>query len=229
MVMVRELEKLKANETSIRNESDYLQFIYDELEKANLVQGEQEVLEKQLALLSHAEEIKAGLIKSTVILDSNETTIISMLSEVVSSLKGVSEFHLPIATLVDRLESNLIDVKDITGELIRLNDDVYFDPKEIEEVSNRLDMIYRLQKKHQLDSIKALISLKEDLTSRLAETESLDGRIDKLHLQTEEAGKQLFAAALKMSASRLQAIPLFEQEILALLIELGMPAAQFSD
>ena len=226
-VMVHKLEKLKASEASMRNESDYLKFLFDELEKANLSNGEQEELEKQLALLSHAEEIKAGLSRSNMILDSTDSNVISMLTEVVASLKGIAGFHSPVADLVDRLETNLIDVKDITGELQRLNDDVYFDPQEIEEVSGRLDTIFRLQKKHQISTIGELIQLKEDLAARLVETESLDNVIDKLQQQTVTAGKKLFTLARKMSAIRVKAIPSFEKEILASLKELGMPSAQF--
>ncbi len=225
--MVRKLEELKANEAGMRNESDYLQFLYDELEKASLNDGEQEELEKQLALLSHAGEIKAGLSRSNMILDSAESNVISMLNEVVASLKGIAGFYSPVADLVDRLETKLIDVKDITGELLRLDDDVYFNPQEIEDLSNRLDMIFKLQKKHQLSTIVELISLKEDLAARLAETESLDSMIGKLQQETEDAGKELFSLAGKMSVSRVKAIPSFEKEILTLLKELGMPSAQF--
>ncbi|TSA27839.1 MAG: DNA repair protein RecN [Bacteroidetes bacterium] len=223
-----QLSGLCAREARFRGETDYHQFLYDELTKAALSEGEQQELEEQLDILTHAEEIKKGLSFATHTLENADPNLLGLLTEVLASLKGIAGFHQEVTDIVARLDSNLIDIKDITKELQRLEDHIQVDPDTSERVSARLDLIYRLQKKHQVSSIKELLGIQEELSAKLLETESLDDRIAHLSREIEEAGKELLTMATSISEARRKAIPSFEKEITALLADLGMPSARFT-
>ncbi|MFH1936530.1 MAG: DNA repair protein RecN, partial [Bacteroidota bacterium] len=223
-----ELSVLIEQESRLRGDADYLNFLFDELDQAALVEGEQQELEDKLALLTHAEEIKNGLSFSSHLLESADTNLLGMFAEILTALKGISGFHQDVAEMVNRLDSNLIDIKDITKELQKLEADIQVDPRESEQISTRLDLIYRLQKKHQVASIEALLKIREELSVKLCETETLDERIVQLGKEIDLAEQALFALARKISVARGKSIPDFEHEIVTLLRELGMPSAQFS-
>lgn len=223
-----ELSRLNQQESQLRGEAGYLHFLFDELDKAVLIEGEQQELEEKLALLTHAEEIRHGITHATYLLEGTEANLLHLLGETLTALKNISRFHLEVDRIVSRLDSNLIDMKDITKELQRLEDSIHIDPQESERVSTRLDLIYRLQKKHQVGSVEELVRIKKDLSGKLQETESLDERIGLLGEEIELAAKELDKLADIISAARQQSIPDFEREISFLLVELGMPSARFS-
>jgi len=223
-----DLSVLNDKEMQLRGDSDYTLFLYDELEKASLLRDEQAELEDKLDLLTHAEEIKSGLAHSTNLLVGAETNLIGIFNETVSVLRNISQFHNSLNNIVLRLESNLIDLKDITNELQHLEDDIQVDPEESERISNRLDLLFRLQKKHHVATVEELIMIKEELRSKLQETESMEDRIKILDEEIALADKELVQIAEFISASRRKSIPDFEKEISGLLAELGMPSATFS-
>ncbi|MFH1161351.1 MAG: DNA repair protein RecN [bacterium] len=223
----KELRELEEKESRARSESDYHQFLYDELEKAALRENEVEELEKQLAILSHAEEIKSGLSFSVHQLSTAEPNVITQLAEIAHVLKGISKYHNSIAELLERLESNLIDLKDITCELQKVEDHSYVNPLETEEIRLRLDLIYRLQKKHAVSSVSDLLRIKHELVSLLAETETLEDKIQLLRKEIQTEDDEIMKLAQMISATRKKVIPVFEKEIQSLLKELGMPSGQF--
>ena len=223
-----ELATLNQQESQLRGNADYLHFLFDELDKALLIEGEQQELEDKLALLTHAEEIKTGITLSIHLLEGADSNLLGLFGETVTALKNISSFHQNLAEIVDRLESNLIDIKDITKELQRLEDTVQVDPRESDRISIRLDLIYRLLKKHQIDTVEGLLRIKEELSVKLQETESLDDRIIKLEKEIELAEQELVTLAQGISTARRNSIPDFEHEISELLSELGMPSARFS-
>ncbi|NQV01715.1 MAG: DNA repair protein RecN, partial [Bacteroidia bacterium] len=223
-----ELAALNEQELQLRGDADYLNFLFDELDKATLMDGEQQVLEEKQALLTHAEEIKSGLSHSSHLLESADSNLLALFAEILNALKGISGFHQNVAEIVKRLDINLIDIKDITTELQRLEDNIQVDPAESERVSARLDLIYRLQKKHQVGTIEELLRIGKELAAKLRETGSLDDRIAKLDKEIEIAQHELVTLAGIISDARCKSIPDFEREIVGLLAELGIPSAQFS-
>ncbi|MBE0647704.1 MAG: DNA repair protein RecN [Bacteroidales bacterium] len=223
-----ELQNLKVEEAQMRGEADYLNFLLEELDKALLVEGEQQELEEKLALLTHAEEIKSGLSYSSHLLEDSDSNLLKILGETITTLRNASRFHTEVAGIVGRLESNLIDIKDVTKEIQRLEDSVQVDPQESERVSNRLDLIYRLQKKHQVSTIEELIRIKDEVQEKLRETKSLDDRIINLEKEIGLATNDLTKSAESISVARHHAVPAFEKEIIGLLAELGMPSASFA-
>ncbi|MFC2101367.1 DNA repair protein RecN [Bacteroidota bacterium] len=220
-------QELQQQEAQLRGEADYLHFLHDELYKAVLIDGEQEELEGKLDLLTHAEEIKTGITHSTHLLEGSEANILQTLGETVAVLKNVSRFHQEVSAIVDRLESDLIDIKDITKELQRLEEAVQIDPQESQQVSDRLDLIYRLLKKHQVGTVEELVKIREELSNRLQETETLDERIAALAKEIDVSEQELTGLAEAISVARHASMPVFEQEIIQILSELGMPSAVF--
>lgn len=226
----REIEftALNRQEAQLKGEADYLQFLFDELDNALLVPGEDKDLEEKLDLLTHAEEIKSGLTRSTFLLESSDPNLLGIFGEMVAALKNISRYHQQVGEVVLRLESNLIDIKDIAKELQHLEDSVQIDPQESERVGSRLDLINRLMKKHQVSRVEELLRIKEDIAGRFQEIQSLDVRITDLENEIKLAENELIAMAGIISELRRQSIPDFEGEISGLLMDLGMPAARFS-
>jgi len=223
-----ELARLKEEENKLRGEADYLHFLFDELDKAVLIEGEQQELEENLALLTHAEEIRNGITRSVFLLEGMDANILHLLGETLASLKSIARFQREVDQIGHRLESDLIDIKDLTKELQHLEDSIQVDPQESERIAARLDLIYRLLKKHQARSVEELIRIKTEVSGKLLETESLDERIIQLEKEIELENQTLLETAEKISIARQQAIPAFEKEISGLLMELGMPSARFS-
>ena len=222
-----ELTALNQEETRLRGESDYLHFLFEELDEATLIEGEQQEIEDKLAMLTHAEEIKNGISHSTHLLEGADQNLLQGLSETITILRNISGFHQEIAGIVGRLESNIIDIKDITKELQRLEDSVHLDPQEAERLTSRLDLIFRLQKKHKVSTIEDLIRIKSEIAEMLHNNDSLEERIIKLEQKIKLASIELGQLAEVVSVARHKSIPPFEKEICRLLTDLGMPSAKF--
>ncbi|MCX6250758.1 MAG: DNA repair protein RecN [Bacteroidetes bacterium] len=221
-----ELEELIALQVKSKNEKDYFQFLFDELEVANLQPGEQEDTEDRLAILSHSEEIKTNLYKGSQILSGGESSILNQLSDLLTILQNLSHFNKEISSIADRLKSNQIDLKDINDEISRLNDHIVFDQEEAENLTNRLDLIYRLEKKHSVSSIGDVTRIKQEMEGKLIAVGDLDERIDNQKVLVQQTFEQLLLLASRVSQKRKKAIPGIEKSIIDLLIKLGMPDAR---
>ena len=225
--LLKKLRELEEKEKRLRSESDYHQFLFDELEKAALKEQELEDLENHFSVLSHAEEIKSSLTYSVHQLTASEQNEITQLAGIIHSLKSIVRYHPPIEDLLKRLESILIDFKDIAGELQKMDEQIYVSSGEMEGVRLRLDLIYRLLKKHNVQSVQELIHIQGELGSLLSETESLDDLLRELQHQVRISEDEVLNLAKEISAARSKVIPGFEKEIQILLKDLGMPSARF--
>ena len=225
--LLKKLRELEEKEKRLRSESDYHQFLFDELEKAALKEQELEDLENHFSVLSHAEEIKSSLTYSVHQLTASEQNEITQLAGIIHSLKSIVRYHPPIEDLLKRLESILIDFKDIAGELQKMDEQIYVSSGEMEGVRLRLDLIYRLLKKHNVKSVQELIHIQGELGSLLSETESLDDLLRELQHQVRISEDEVLNLAKEISAARSKVIPGFEKEIQILLKDLGMPSARF--
>ena len=220
---LRELRKL-ADEA--RNKQDYEQFLFTELENANLEITEQETLEAELQALNNAEAIKRSLVNSHQLLSEEEVAALPILKEAIGQLQAVEKFHVTYSELTDRLRSTLIELKDISNELAQLGDDVVFNPARIEEISHRLDMLYTLQQKHRVNTIAELIAIREELSNNLSLILSGDEEIERLHLETEKLKAALDKTAEKLSANRSKSIKATEVQVNKILTQAGMPNAR---
>lgn len=222
-----DLEVLATRENQARAEQDYISFQYNELAEAKLDEDEQTEAEQRLGILSHAGDIKSSLGRALEIISENEVNVLQNLSSAISALHQPASIHPRIRECCDRLESNLIDLKDVAGELTGLEEDIVFDQEEQERLVNRLDIIYRLEKKHNVATVKELIMLKDDLAARLDQAETLSDQIAALKNEIGTTEANLGEIAGKLSEKRKAVCSDVEKKVTGLLSKLGMPHAAF--
>jgi len=227
----KHLAELTEKEKQSKLDADYWQFQFDELEKANLTEGEQEKAEDELKVLENAEEIKSVMEKISSALSGGDslhgTSVINSLAEIKSQLSSISKLNSAYNELLARINSSYIELKDITGEIESLSEKISFNPGRAEELTNRLDEIYRLQKKHQVNSVEALLEVKKRVEEKVLAVASLEKEINALQMETEKQRQKLFMQAKKISADRKKCLAKLEKEVSALLSTLAMPNAQF--
>lgn len=224
----RDLEELTAAEAQNRKEQDYLQFQFDELNEARLQPDEQASLEQESQLLAHAEAVREGIATAAAAVDDEtEQSVLARLRQAKSALGHVAQYHPQANELLKRLESSLIELDDINSELQSAADGITYSPERQQEVDDRLALLYRLQKKHGVDSVAALIQLRDELDQRLQGISTLDERIQTLMEEVDKAFAQVQQMADRLTASRTKAGRLLEKNILPTLHELGMPEARF--
>ncbi|MES2592614.1 MAG: DNA repair protein RecN [Bacteroidota bacterium] len=220
------LNDLLSRESQAKKDLDYFQFQFNELEEAGLKAGEQLEMEQELETLNNAEDIKLNLSKASIGLNGGEQNLLSSLNEIKAILASLAKYKPEINELSTRLTSAYIELKDISNELESLEQDIVYDPKRIELLSNQLDSIYRLQQKHQVKTVEELITIKDDLSNKLLEFSSLETEIEKTKKELATVQKLLVTLAKKIAANRKKEIPKIEKEIASLLSSLSMPNAQ---
>ncbi len=223
----KELEELISTLERERDEEEYLRFQWEQLNEAQLTEGEQEELEQEADVLSHAEEIKAGLYRASNLLNGDEAGVLSQLKEVMHSLSGLMSVYQPAEELTQRLESSYIELKDIAQEAASQEEQVEYNPQRMEEVNERLNLIYTLEKKHRVESVEELLLLQQRFEAKLAILNDGDDRIESLKQQVKEQMQQVVAQANRLSQVRQEAARGIEKEIVERLALLGMPNVRF--
>ena len=227
LVSVRKnLEQLRETIRRDSENEDYLRFQLNELETARLVEGEQEELEQEYDMLSHAEEIKEALFGTDELL-SGEQGAVQQLKNASHNLESVKEVFPAIAEAAERLESSLIEIKDIADEVARQSERVDFNPARMEEVNSRLDHLYHLQQKHHTDSVANLIALRDDLSRQLSQIEGGDEQLQELEAQEQALTKTCEVKAARLTKVRTQAARTVEEEMRKRLVPLGIPKVRF--
>ena len=222
-----ELEQLTAQESENKKAYDYNLFLFNELKAANLAEDEQQELEDEARLLEHAETIKEALGNVVALCDGNEGDgVVSRLSSSRGYLSHVASFHEGIESLYQRLDSCLIEVQDILSEAADLDDKIQYSPERQEEVNSRLDLIYRLQKKHNVGTIAELLEIERNLDSQLQEADSLDDRIRELMERVDKVFSQMQQTADRLTSSRRKAGSMLEKQLLPVLAQVGMASAR---
>ena len=202
LVSVRKnLEQLRETIRRDSENEDYLRFQLNELETARLVEGEQEELEQEYDMLSHAEEIKEALFGTDELLSGEQGTV-QQLKNASHNLESVKDVFPAIAEAAERLESSLIEIKDIADEVARQSERVDFNPARMEEVNSRLDHLYHLQQKHHTDSVANLIALRDDLSRQLSQIEGGDEQLQELEAQEQALTKTFDAKADRLTKVR---------------------------
>lgn len=222
----RDLNVLIEKETQSKKDQDYYTFLFTELEEAALKAGEQAEMEQELETLNNAESIKQNLSKAAFGLNGGEANLLGSLNEIKASVAQVAKFNPAIQQLSERLASSYIELKDISGELEDLEAEIAYNPARIEELDAKLDKIYRLQKKHNVNSVEELIVIKDELSGKLLDISSLEEQIQKVKAELDALNKKLLDLARKISANRKKVIPKIENDVCALLTQLAMPNAQ---
>ena len=226
-MLSREFDQLA--EKADRNKADleYLQFQLNQLEDAKLREGEQEELEKEQELLSHAEEIKLGLSNASNLFSSDTTSVLMLLKEAKAALSKIAEFLPNGEEILRRSESSFIELNDLAGEIEKLAATIDADPHRLAKVNDRLDTLYSLNQKHRVTGLNELIAKREDIRKQLKSIVTSDERMS----QVEDALK-IVTAVLKslsegISVKRKNILADVEKKIIDLLKQLGMPNAKF--
>ena len=230
-IQYRELEKkltiLINTAQQSKQDLDYFQFQFNQLEEAQLDSGEQEKLEEELKTLNHAEEIKTNLENVSFILANDENALLARLFETVQLLGKLKSYFSKAGELYNRLESSHIELKDIAVEIEQLDEEVEHNPSRATEVNERLDLVYSLQQKHRVETVDELISIKEELQNKIDEVTSYDTEIKKLEKELDSQKEKLDKVATELRKSRLSKIPEMESHLTGMLRQLGMPNGKF--
>lgn len=219
------LKELISQSEKSRSDLDYFQFQFNELEKAGLSEEEQAHLELEQDALNHAEEIKRNLNAAIGLLGENESPVVTQLKEAALSLGNAEKYNPEIKDLHERLNSSLIEVKDILSEVERIEQHSSVDEPRLEEINQRLDLLYSLQNKHRVSSNAELINLRNELSEKLNSILFADEDIEKQKLELNNIYSELLALAEQLHHSRMESIPRVEQAVRATLYEVGMPNA----
>lgn len=222
----KELAELIENAEKAKSNIDYFQFQYNQLEEARLVENEQSQLETELEQLTHAEDIKTAFNEVVNFLDNESFSVLQNVKDCYRSLSKISDYHNDAKEIADRLESAAIELNDIHGEISLLSERVEFNPDRVEEVNNRLSLMYSLQQKHSVTTVAELIELRNDFEGKINRAVSFEEEIILAKTQLAEYEKELEKAANALTKSREKAFSKIERSVVADLKEMGMSKAK---
>jgi DNA repair protein RecN (Recombination protein N) len=214
------VEKLKAD-------LDYYQFQFDQLHKAALAENEQEHLEKELELLTHAEEIKSGMTSVEELLNGENSSVLNQTKTVIGLITKMVNFLPEAAGISQRLESLYVDLKDIAGEAAMIGERVEYDPERIRIINERLDLIYSLQQKHHVKSVEELIDLRNSFEAKIVAVTSNEEELVRLSILKDQKKSEVADRADQLSVGRHAIAAEIESRVLRQLLLLGMPNSKF--
>ncbi|MFY0605224.1 MAG: DNA repair protein RecN [Cyclobacteriaceae bacterium] len=203
-------------------DTDYKQFLFDELESANLKGERLEYLEEQLSILENAEDIKNNLSQLTMLLDEAETSIINQLKEAIPIISSMKSFGVQFQELADRIHSASAELDDISMEISREQDKVELDPERLALISERVDLINRLLQKHQVKTLDELLIIHANLDQELASINNIDEELAKAKKELQIQKVATLAAGKKLTESRKSNALPFASAIEKLIQQLGI-------
>ena len=212
--------------SGLQKENSYNVYVYEELEKAKLKAGEQEELEKNLEFMEASEEIRECISSSLSLFEAEDyPAILPNLLQVKNNLAKTAKSSEKLGELAQRSESALIELRDIYAELQHIGESLNFDPESLETVKQRLDLIYSLERKHEVQSVAELLALQEKFSETLSGEEDLQNEKAELEKELQELQEELRTLAEKIFEQRKEAAERVEQETCGLLADMGMQAA----
>ena len=223
----KRLEELKTDIEKNKANEDFLRFQYEELHSAALKSGEQEELEQQSEMMNHAEDIKSALYSAENALNDEQSGIVGQLRSINSQLNNISEVFPSINELLERTESNYIELKDIAHEINRQLEQVDFNPRLQEETNQRLDTLYTLQQKHHVATVDELIDLHDQMEKSLNQIVNSDEQLKELEKQVSTLHSSCIEKARALTKTRTQAALTVEKEMQKHLVPLGIPNVRF--
>ena len=222
-----ELKSKKELLLAVVKEQDYNAFLLEELLAANLKSGEQEVLESQYEKLNNVEFIKENLLKSLSIANEEQFGVLQNLKEIKLSIQKIAPFSAEFNSLNERVSSVLIEFDDIEKELNQLSESVFSNPEELETTNEKLQVIYSLQKKHQVISVDELLEFQNELDAKVISVVTLESEISSIENQIAASEKNLNDLAITIHENRVGAIPILTNKLALVLEPLGMANARF--
>ena len=223
----RKLNELQEMATKNTTENDYLKFQLDELDKADLKEGEYAEIEQRLNVMENAEEIKSLLVTANGLMEEGENAILGQFNELASTLSRLKHLLPDTGSLSERIENLKVELKDIAYDLRHKEDGTQFDEEQLQSLQERYDLLSRLMMKHRVKDFEALIALRDNLKEKVNAFENIDEAIEKVEKELKDSEKQLSILANTLHDQRCQAASAFGEKVTALVRQLAMPFAQF--
>lgn len=220
---IERLKALQERAAQGRSDEEYLQFQLNQIDEANIQPNEQEELEKEQNLLSHAEDIKQAFYTAQGLIQSDTFSMTHHLRQASDAVRNIADKHPEAEELAERLRSVRIELEDIEGELEQLAEQTDYDPERLRFIEERLNTLYTLQQKHRVDSVEELLAVGESIRKQLSDIENVD---EDIRLQTEEVARLTAmrnTAAARLTEGRRRAAQTTEKELTTALQQMGMP------
>ena len=221
------LDELREMANKNSAENDYLKFQLDELDKAQLKEGEYADIEQTLNVMENAEEIKTLLVSANGLLDDSENAILGQINSLSGIAKRIQHLLPDTENLAERIDNLKVELKDIAYDLRRKEEDIQFDEGLLQTLQERYDLLSRLVKKHRVQSPDELITLRDDLRERVNAFENIDEAIAQAEKNLKECQKRLAQKAQALHERRCQAGKVFDEKVTLLVRQLAMPFASF--
>lgn len=222
-----ELKSKKEVLSTVLKEQDYNTFLLEELLSANLKVNDQEELESEFEKLNNVEFIKENLTKSLAIANDERIGILENLKEIKNSIHKIANFSSDYQQISERISSVLIEFDDIEKDLNQLSETIFSNPEALEAANQKLQLIYSLQKKHQVTTVSELLDIQNELDSKVVSVVTLEAEIEKLQVLVSEIEEELNHLALNIRVKRVDAIPVLVAKLTDILKLLGMENARF--
>lgn len=223
----RRLEELREQIATSRDNEDFLRFQQKELSEANLASGEQEQLEQEAELMSHAEDIKRALHEADYGLSGDDTGIVNLTRSIAAQLRSVADVYPEAQELAERLESCFVELKDISQEIASKVDDVEYDPQRFNLITQRLDTIYTLQQKFHVQTVDELLDRLNGINAQLDNIDNSDEELQELERSVKKLHAVCVEKAVVLTDMRRKSATVVEQELSKLLVPLGIPKVRF--
>ena len=220
------LKDLKEKSERSTREIEFLNFQLDEFNKAELIEGEQERIEEEQQRLQNAETIKRYLSAAFRAVSEDENAVINQLKSIGQSISQVKKYTPSVSKLYERFESIIYELEDIGGELESISEDTEHDPERIADIQTRLDVLYKLLKKHGVATVEQLLEIQNNLQSQLNAFGDLSEDIERLEKALVEQETELRKLASELSAKRKFVTPQFENQVHDMLRQLSMENAR---
>jgi DNA repair protein RecN (Recombination protein N) len=223
----KEVKQLTSEKEALVKEYEYNSYLLNELLLANLVDGEQEDLEQELEQLSNVEFIKENFERILAVANEEQVGALVNLKEMKISFQKIIGFSTLYAQLYERLTSSLLEIEDIVSECEQNNEKILADPERLEFVNTKLQSIYNLQKKHQVQSIAELLVIQNELDAKVIRVDDLDGAINKLQSELNKQQSKVDEIAKTIFENRKKIVPVLIDKMKTILSQLGMVEANF--
>jgi DNA repair protein RecN (Recombination protein N) len=221
-----QLDELKSNEVKMKQDLDYFQFQLEELTKATLEEINQELLEQELETLTHAETIKAALNQIIDLLQNSDNNAINILSSAKNALSKLATYNKQIEEFGSRLETSLIELKELNREIESFEEEVSLDPSRAEVVQEKLNQLYHLQQKHRINDVNSLIELREEIALKVSNYSSIDDQIIELENEIVFLKSELNILCDELSKTRTSASIRVAEEVKTYFRDLSLDHAQ---
>lgn len=221
------LKVLTEQEAQAKKELDYFQFLFNELQEAEIKSGSLKSLEEESNTLENAETIKTNLLSVANAINGNEVNLLTTLAALKQQLNSISKYNTNYAEFLNRLNSSYIELKELAADLEDAEGEVNYDAQQLELVNTKLDKLNRLLKKHNVNTEEELLTIKDDIEEKLTQFNSIETQIEKVKKEIAQIKSTCTKQANDLTKLRTKALSTIENQVKDILKNLSMPNAVF--